>query len=211
MNIADGDPVARATLCGIQHLEVAFVRHGQPLEPADRSPEEALDPPLTSLGLQQAAAMARYLRGRHVDAVYSSRLTRARLTAESLGLPVDYIDDLQEVGIYSDRIDARSGAAFVAGRRWEAFPSAESSGQFRARVRRAVDDIVRSHDVGDSVVIVCHSGVINAYLADLLGLEQDYFFRPSHGSVTRIWCADGRASVWSLNETAHVSGDLFST
>ena len=78
------DPVAAATLWGAEHLEVVFVRHGQPLPLDERAAHERDDPPLTALGRRQAQAAAALLGGEAVDALYSSDLARARQTADVL-------------------------------------------------------------------------------------------------------------------------------
>lgn len=213
-NPFEPDPVALATLHGVDHLEIAFVRHGQPLAMEARRPEQALDPPLTTLGWQQARAVARYL-GPGTVALYASDLARAWQTAQPyadlIGLPVQQVAGLREVTIDADRLATPESRKFLSSRRWEDLPSAESSPEFRARVHDAVAGIATRHRPGHRVAVFCHSGVINVYLAQLLCIDQDYFFRPSHGSVTRVWVNMDAASILSVNEAAHVSGVLHST
>jgi broad specificity phosphatase PhoE len=56
--------------------------------------------------------------------------------------------------------------------------------------------------------VICHSGVINAQLADTLALDRDYFVRPAHASITRVRLSAGRWRLQSVNETAHLRLDL---
>jgi 2,3-bisphosphoglycerate-dependent phosphoglycerate mutase len=170
--------IASATGWGAPHREIVLVRHGQPLPEESRRPEEALDPPLSALGRRQAAAAASALAG--LAAVYSSDLARARETARLLGAPVRTLPDLREIAVLrepgGDAAAWRTAAsAFAESGRWDRFPGPDRD--FRVRVRRAMGAIAADEATG-VVAVVCHSGVINAHLADTLGLERDYFVRP---------------------------------
>ena len=55
------------------------------------------------------------------------------------------------------------------------------------------------------IAIVCHGGVINAYIGHILGIEQDMFFRPAHASISRVLAGDGRRVVSTLNEMHHLA------
>ena len=61
---------------------------------------------------------------------------------------------------------------------------------------------------GGKIVVACHGGVINTYLAELLGIDRDFWFRTAHCSVNRLLVGHGRQAVWNLNETHHLPGDL---
>jgi len=213
------EAIAEATAWGAKQLEVILVRHGQPLAEEERRTGEALDPPLAPLGRRQAAAASLALAGEEVDAVYSSDATRAqdtaRIVGERLGVPVRTLSDLREITVYRESGDATSdtpawreaAAAFVAGGRWESFLQPIHDPAFRLRVRSAIGEIVAGRRTG-TVAVVCHSGVINAHLADTLSLDRDYFIRPAHASITRVRLSDGRWTLQSVNETAHLRPDL---
>ncbi|GAB7045959.1 histidine phosphatase family protein [Catenuloplanes indicus] len=215
------DPVADATLWGADHLEVVFVRHGQPLPPGERAGPERDDPPLTTLGHRQAEAAAAALAGDMVDAVYSSDLARARQTAADLatvtGHRVRIVPALREIGLpdtgsrpagLSVRAWERAGRRFVRHGRWDAFPGAEPRRAFRHRVRQALATVTARHRDDRRVVIVCHNGVLNAALADTLHTRRDYLTRPAHASLTRIHYTPHHRALWTLNETAHLTLDL---
>ena len=55
---------------------------------------------------------------------------------------------------------------------------------------------------------MCHGGVINSYLAHVLGLGgQPSFFYPNYTSIHRVAAAaSGERSIVTINETAHLRG-----
>jgi probable phosphoglycerate mutase len=75
---------------------------------------------------------------------------------------------------------------------------------FQAGVVAAVERVVARH-ARQRVAVVCHGGVINAYVGHVLGIERVLFFEPKYTSVSRVLAAStGERSVLTLNETAHL-------
>lgn len=137
---------------------------------------------LTDLGMRQAQRLRDRLAttGEIVaDALIASTLPRARQTAEiiapALGLPIVLDDEAQEMrpgeadGLsltdylerYGPLIDFREDPYQPLS------PGGESWGEFISRVGGFLYRIVREHP-GESVVVVCHGGVVDASL--LIGL-----------------------------------------
>jgi probable phosphoglycerate mutase len=57
------------------------------------------------------------------------------------------------------------------------------------------------------VAVVCHGGVINAYLSSVLGIDPILFFEPYYTCVNRVLAArTGERSILSVNETGHLEG-----
>ena len=83
----------------------------------------------------------------------------------------------------------------------------ESPEQFAGRVVGAVEAMVAAHR-GQRIAVVCHGGVINTYLAHVLGLGgQQTFFYPNYTSIHRVAAAaSGERSIVTINETAHLRG-----
>ncbi len=214
-------PIDRAFLTNDPEAgQLILVRHGQQRWP---DPETAtvgdwVDPPLSELGEKQAAAVAAYLADEPVSVVYSSHLKRAHATgravAEAKEVEQVVIEELEEIHLYGglppdtrpsdvlgDKVIGGARNRFVLTRRWDSYPHSETSADFRRRVGLAVEGAIADHP-GETVVVACHGGVINTYLADLLGLSVDMFYRPVHASVHRIRFKGTVRAIDSLNEQA---------
>jgi len=67
-----------------------------------------------------------------------------------------------------------------------------------------IADIERAHPNGDDVLVVCHGGVISAYLAHCLGLPLSSIWRltVSNCSITEL----APPRLLSMNVTTHLTG-----
>lgn len=202
-------------------VTVSFVRHGKQQVPDGAfTPGLWADPPLSDVGQRQAAAVGAVFAAEPLDVVLCSHLQRARETARHVaaahGLEPIVYPELREVETYRDVPDGVKledilspvmwhgvRERFNRERRWDVSPFSESSAEFRARVVTVVEGILALHE-GSHLAIVCHGGVINAYIGHLLGLHEDMFFRPAHASVSRVLAGDGRRVIHTLNELHHL-------
>lgn len=217
-------PLDRTFLTNVSGVTtVILIRHGKQHFPVREKPTTAdwVDPPLSPTGLRQAEAVGWGLASEHLDAVYSSPLQRALTTAHEVarhhGLEPQLVPDLREIELFRDVPEGagltdhigrdelrRLQERFIRERRWDVYPYSESSAAFRARIVPAIDAIVADHP-GQRVAVACHSGVTNGYVAHVLGLGEDMFFRPAHASITRVLAGGERRVVHSLNETHHLA------
>ncbi|MFN2536925.1 MAG: histidine phosphatase family protein [Mycobacteriales bacterium] len=211
---------------GGPRTEVLLVRHGQQHYADDNAPRSlANDPPLSVTGRDQARRLGEALAGAPVDAVYSSDLRRARETADLVVAARDdtprreVVHGLHEVQIYrsiepgravADALTAQQlsaiGDAFIRTRSFDAFPTGEPSRELRNRARAGIEPLAAAHP-GGRVVVVCHGGLLNAFLADVLGMSTDMFFFPAHASVTSAYTSEGRWALGTANSTGHL-GEL---
>lgn len=196
-------------------MELLLIRHAEPVRVGPGSAAGPADPHLTERGHAQAGRLSAWLRAEPVDAVLSSPLRRARETAEPIGLAlgadVEIVDGLMEYDAQSDvyipveelrETRDHHWTAMIEGR-WDEL-GGEPPDRFRARVVPSVDAIIDRFP-GGTVVAVCHGGVINVYLAALLGLDRHLWFHPDYTSISRVAAArTGERSVVTLNETAHL-------
>lgn len=192
-------------------VHLILVRHALPvrLEAVDGP----ADPPLAELGWRQAEALATALRTDGLDALYTSPLRRARETAEPLaastGLTPEVVDGVAEwdrdasayVPMEQLRRERPDVIADMAAGRWEALGIDMEA--FVARVERALTSIAERHR-GERVAVVCHGGVINVFLAGVLGLQRRLFFEPAYTSLSRVAVGAMGSGILSINESQHL-------
>ena len=194
-------------------MEIVLVRHGLPLRVELET--GIADPELASEGHEQAAKMAAYLGVEDIEAVYVSPLRRAVETAgplcKLLGLEAVVSEGVAEFDRNSREYVPVEELRATNDPRWEKLLSGEWDGVdedpslFRARVVATVEDMIARHP-GGRVVVVCHGGVINQYLAHVLGIETHIgFFYPKYTSIHRVMAArSGQRSIVSINEASHL-------
>jgi probable phosphoglycerate mutase len=214
----------------LRPMLLLLVRHGLP-ERVDDAGGPA-DPGLAAAGRAQAEALASFLFAEHaragpaadgtgsghpfaVDAVCSSPMRRAAETAAPLaarlGLPVTFDDGLAEFDRHLHHYvpmeeirgtDDPRWAELVA--EWTSAETEEQRQAFRSTVVATVEGIVARHP-SQGVAVVCHGGVINAYLSHVLGIEATLFFEPAYTSVSRVLASRrGDRQLVSANETPHL-------
>lgn len=197
-------------------MELLLIRHALPqrVEVVGRP----ADPPLADLGRRQAAALADWLGHESLRALYVSPLRRAIETAQPLaattGLDPVVEDGVAEFDRHAEAYVPIEELKAANDPRWHELLAggyfengAAEAAEFQRTVVDAIDRIVAAHR-SQTVAVVCHGGVINAYVAEILGIDRDYFFRAAHCSVHRVLARAERRVVWNLNETAHLPGDL---
>lgn len=212
-------PIDRAFLSNDAEAgQLILVRHGQQQWPDQETSTvgDWVDPPLSELGRRQAAAVGRYLADEPITAVYSSELKRAfdtgKAIAEARNVEHQTIQQLEEIHLYGklpqdsrpidmlgQKVSSGIRERFVQTKQWDAYPDSETSVDFRRRVGYAIEAAIIDHP-GETVAVACHGGVINAYLADILDVKMDMFYRPSHASVHRLRFKGGLRVIDSLNE-----------
>ncbi|HZQ34642.1 MAG TPA: histidine phosphatase family protein [Dehalococcoidia bacterium] len=220
-----------AFITGLEDVtEVLLIRHGQQAFNFGGPVGEAVDPPLSERGLMQADALGQWLSTRPIAAIYASQLRRAFQTAAAVakgqGRPpesITIVEDLREVEVFRDIPQDKTameyfGPDLLAGMRrrmmveksWDVYPASESSLEFRRRAINAVEAVIARHP-GERVAVVCHGGVINAYIGHIIGSKYDMFFRPAHTSVSVVAAAEDRRALHALNDLRHLEtpeGDL---
>jgi broad specificity phosphatase PhoE len=194
-------------------VEIVLVRHGLPMRVELET--GIADPELTAEGHEQAEKMAAYLGVEDVEAVYVSPLRRALETARPLckvlGLEAVVSEGVAEFDRNSREYVPVEELRATNDPRWEKLLRGEWDGVdedpsiFKARVVATVEDMIARHP-GGRVVVVCHGGVINQYLAHVLGIETHVgFFYPQYTSIHRVMAArSGQRSIVSINEASHL-------
>lgn len=196
-------------------MELALIRHALPLRTEVES--GAADPVLSEQGCEQSRLLAEYLSAERFDAVCSSPLRRAVETArpivelQQLGLSI--IDGVAEFDRHSSEYVPVEELKAADDPRWRELVEQgrlgtdEDEDDFRRRVIDSVEQVIESHP-SQRVAVVCHGGVINTYLAHVLGLPGARpFFYPNYTSIHRVAAArSGQRAIVTINETPHLRG-----
>jgi 2,3-bisphosphoglycerate-dependent phosphoglycerate mutase len=196
-------------------MELLLVRHAEPVRIAAGEVSGPADPGLTARGLDQAERLAAWLAAEGVDALVTSPLRRARETAGPIaaatGLDAEVIEGIAEYDAHSGEYIPIEELRELKDERWRATIEGRWTDvggidpfEFQARVVPVVDDLIARHP-GERVVAVSHGGVVNVFLAHVLGIERKLWFHPEYTSVSRVHASrEGTRSVGSVNETGHL-------
>lgn len=199
-------------------MDLVLVRHAEPVRIV--AAEGPADPPLTERGVRQARAAAGWLADETFDAIYASPLRRARETGELIAAPhglsigieegIAEYDRQSEFYIPVEELKTSTDPELIA--HWRALAEdrledvVADAATFRPRVAEGLDRIIAGHP-GQRVLAICHGGVINVALAEVLGLERSLWFEPAYASIHRVAASRaGIRTLISLNETGHLRG-----
>jgi broad specificity phosphatase PhoE len=176
-----------AFLIGVEGVtEIWLVRHADCyFEMTDRT-----DPPLSSLGRDQAARLARRVQGTEHAAVYSSPYQRAIETAKAIGYDVQVDDRLVEMELEVNddgSLDLQEPPIDVV-----------------KRMTAAIDDMIARHP-GERVIAVSHGAAIMSYISDVLHLEPGQLrMYPYFTSISVVRARGDRRMVGALGDVAHL-------
>ena len=201
----------------VRRVELIFVRHGRPEHVVTNDGSPA-DPPLSDVGHEQAAAVADWLGEEEIHAIYSSPMQRARQTAApievSLGMQATIREGISEFDrdsvsyVPTEVLKKTDRDAWLKMASGDFMAEMGDPAAWVAHVVATVEAIVESHP-GQRVAVVCHGGVVNAYLAHCLDFAAEDFMRfdVDYTSVTRCMASTrGHRSVIAINERTHFRG-----
>jgi len=197
---------------------LCLIRHGETDWNVVGRLQGWIDIPLNALGIRQAEAVATSLSPGDFDALYSSDLSRARMTANAIGavlsLPVALDTRLRErnlgalQGLMPAEADTQFPAAYArlkARRPDYEPPEGERVEAFAQRVGEVLDVMLTRH-AGQAVLLVAHGGVLDMMyrLATATPFDVERTWRLSNGALN--WLQhDGVAwTVESWDEKAHL-------
>ena len=189
------------------------MRHALPVR--RENTDGPADPELSADGILQSGHFAEYLSLEHIDAIYSSPMRRAVQTAEPLAarkrLDITLVPGVAEWDQNSTEYIPVEELKAANDPRWRemidgGWTSDEMPEEFHERVITSVEAIIKDNP-GGKVVVTCHGGVINEYLAHVLGLAGNQFFYPNYTSIHRVAASSkGHRSILSVNESGHLRG-----
>ncbi len=198
--------------------EIYLIRHTQAEGNVYRAMQGHWDGDVTALGLRQIDALAERFRAVPIDALYSSDLKRAMLTAEAIRrrrpLELHTRADLREinVGPWEARFFAdidhdlpREADLFVHHPESFFLEGAESYHDVRRRAAAALEEIARGND-GKTVAVVSHGVTIRCLLSHMLGKTLDDPELPICGNtgVCHLFYDEGVWRVDYIDDCSHL-------
>lgn len=202
-------------------MRLIFVRHGQTVFNHESRYQGHTDVELSDLGRRQALRVADRLRDEEIDAIYSSDLSRARVTAEEIAkfhnLPVNTDADLRECafgdweGLTTAEISARFPEDYAAYQR-DSVANRASGGErlesVQTRVVQAIERIENRHP-NATVAVVIHGGPIRGFVCHALGASLRAYRKMNIGNCgITIFSRDpdGKWLLEILNDLCHLEG-----
>ncbi|UQA91693.1 histidine phosphatase family protein [Streptomyces halobius] len=202
-----------------------LVRHGETVWHAENRYAGRTDVPLTDLGHEQAAALADWAATVGLTAIWTSPLSRARLTAgpaaDACGLTPHVDERLYELdfgqgeGLTRDemrRSFPRQLDAFLTDPVEHHLPGGEDPRRAAGRAAACLADITRAHPHG-RVLLIAHSTLLRVLLCHLLHIPlADYrrvFPELHNGALTEIRVQNGQTALLRLNTPAPTAAPAF--
>ena len=189
-------------------MRIYFLRHGETDWNVQKRLQGQTDIALNSNGVRQATLWRPFFDGIHLSGLYSSSLSRAMETAVlATHRPPCIIEDLGErhYGEWEGREwHDIAGNDPDFDQRWRRAdskpPGGESRLEMQARVYRAMDSIVASHDADAELLIVGHGGSGKAVLgyANRMTIEELFALPAIENAALTVLTREG--DRWKVGE-----------
>lgn len=191
---------------------IVLARHGQTAANRDALLVGRIDPPLTELGLAQAARLAGALASSTAVRVVASPLTRtvqtATVIAESLGLSVETDERIIEMDYGAWDGTPLAEVPIETWRAWRTDPEfrppdGESLRDVSRRVGAAMGEWLTADE---PIIAVTHVSPIKAALTWALGAPDQMTWRMfvEVASISRIGLRQGAPCMLGFNDTTHL-------
>lgn len=201
-------------------MKLLLTRHGQTDWNIAGRYQGQSDIPLNQTGRSQAEGLAKRLSTETIHAVYASDLSRAADTAHKIISMQERAPALQRdarwrelsfgewEGMNYKEMSAHSPDVFA---KWMldpqhvSTPNGETLGHLAERVHAAFVELKNKHK-DETVLVVSHSGALQALLAFTLGVDLNRYwqFRISQASLTELHVFPDSVTLNLLNDTTHL-------
>ena len=199
--------------------EIYLIRHAQAEGNLYRMMQGHWDGGVTELGLRQIDALAERFKTLPVDALYSSDLYRARLTASAItryhDIPMELSQKLREIDMgpwetrfFADLMheDPAAMERFIFSPDTWSVDGAETYADVTARAYSFFEEIARRHE-GQRVAVVSHGVTIRCVLSKALGIDlRDTEALPicRNTAVSKLIWENGAFTAEYINDYAHI-------
>lgn len=206
-------------------MEILLVRHGETDWNRARRMQGHIDIPLNTEGLRQARALGAALASEKLDAIYSSDLQRARVTAQAVAdvhqMAVVIDEQLRErcygvfEGLMYKEVAQQFPQEFTL---WQArdlharFPSGERAAEtlhdFHQRSVNAVTNIVKNH-TEQRMLILTHGGVLDCLYREATGMPVDAKreFGIINAAINRLYWNGEKFTLLQWADAQHLERD----
>lgn len=200
---------------------IVAIRHGETAWNVDARIQGHLDIPLNDTGLWQAERAGAALADEQLDAIYSSDLQRAWVTAQTVGnatgCTVQPDTGLRErcFGSFEGRtfkeVEAEHPAQALLWRKRDPDFVPDGGGEslymLRSRIQHTVDRLAAKH-MGGQIALVAHGGVMDILyrLATRQDLQAPRTWELGNAAINRLlWTPEGLTLV-GWGDVAHLQG-----
>ncbi len=174
---------------------------------------------LSATGLRQAEKLRHRLSAERIDAIYSSDLSRASVTAETIAserqLKVITCAELREIdfgeleGLTFNEIGQLYPEVTKLWLNWSLtlkFPGGESFNELNTRVSKFLGKLEK-HAWKETILIVAHSAPLRLLVCHLLGMELQHWrqFRLDLASLSILETYPQGAILSRLNDISHLA------
>ena len=200
--------------------EIWMVRHGEIDANKNKIVQGQNDVPLNELGLKQAESVGRRLKNRYFDAIYSSDLQRAAVTARCIAgdRVIIYTEKLREwhVGHMQGvpitefkKLYPEEFAAYATGSIFFAPLGGERACDFFDRAAGWLSEMAQKHP-GEKILCVTHGGFLRAVLKVVSNLERYPTSAVADNTCICCFRTGDNGKSWALarwNDTSHLEYD----
>lgn len=199
-------------------LEIVIVRHGETQYNLTSTIQGQSDVPLNENGLLQAGLAAKRLAGENFTFAYSSDLSRAMVTAETIVPDLEIVSDARlrewHLGDWQGKTLAEIEKLYEGGFRAflnagpkAAVPNGESSYDVLVRVREFLTELPAKHPEG-KILIVSHGGAIRRMFNVFMGEHNTFAELPQvdNTSISRFVYRTDHWRMICWNDTSHLAG-----
>lgn len=204
-------------------VPVLLIRHGQTIWNKERRFLGCSDVELDETGRTQAALAASALADLTFQSIHSSPLSRARVTAETVGagrgLAIQLVNGLQELN--QGELEGRFGADVVAQypefiQAWATdprdvrCPGGETMQECADRSVAALGAILKKAKPGPPVAIFTHRMVLSCLICHALDLPLRMWQKigQKNTAINLLSWRDGKLTVHRLNDVAHLNSSI---
>lgn len=203
---------------------VYIVRHCESTGNVEHRFQGRFNAPITPKGEKQMELLSLRFRNVHLDAIYSSPLERAYLTAQAAnrfhGLPIQKLDALLELDVgemENFHLEEIAGKFPAVAKNWDEapdlceFPGGETMGQAYERINTALDKII-AENPGKTVLVATHGGLIRNIDArvragSVKGMRGGAVF--GNTGVSILEATEGGTLSWKcVNDLSHLPEEL---